>query len=151
MSRRAASVTDAVFALDGALEAYLTEEQAHGVPREVSAESILGDMPTHLVHLLLEHMPTIAGPWRVTDMRDGEPTRMVRDGYQDRIAEVKRCGTGKRARPRWAAFVGSALVSPPEVDENGDTMPIDWSTLEEAQDACDEELRKSGVRLEGER
>lgn len=150
MSRRAAAVTDAIFALDRVLHAYLDEEHAHGVPREVSAESILGDMPTRLVHLLLECMPTIAGPWRITDMRDGEPTRMVRDGYQDRIAEVKRHGTGKRGRPRWTAFVGDSLVSPPDVDENGDAMPIDWSTLEEAQVACDEELRKSGVRLEDE-
>lgn len=147
MSRKAARVEDAIRELDTAILAYLVEEEQHGVPRSVSAESVLGAMSPVLVQLLLDHMPTLAHPWRVTDMRDGEPTKVVRDGYDDVIASVSRKGYGKRARPRWVAFVGDSIVSPPDVDENGDPMPIDWSTLEEAQAACDTLLRRNGVVL----
>ncbi len=71
----------------------------------------------------------------------------MRDGYRDVIATVRRNGSGKRGRPRWTAFVGAELVSPPAVDENGDAMPIDWSTRDEAQAACDARLRESGVTI----
>lgn len=148
MSKAAARVQDAIFKLHDALQGYLLEEEReHGVPRAVSAESALGAMPPALVTLLLDHMPTLAMPWHVTDMRDGEPTRLVRDGYRDVIATVRRVGQGKRGRPRWTAFVGNELVSPPPTDENGDAMPIDWATCEEAQAACDARLRESGVTI----
>jgi hypothetical protein len=105
--------------------------------------------PDHVV-LLLEYLPTTAGPWHVTDMRDGEPTRIVRDGYGgEPIATVRRVGQGKRARPRWSAWVGSAVVSPESHDAAGDAMPIDWSTCEEAQAACDERLREQRVMFIG--
>lgn len=145
--RAAARVEDALHELDVALRSYLDEEEKHGVPREVSAESVLGSMSPALVTLLLDHMPTMAHPWRVVDMRDGEPTKLVRDGYQGPIATVSRKGQGKRARPRWVAFVGVSIVSPPAEDEAGDPMPIDWSTLEEAQAACDAQLRSEGVTV----
>lgn len=147
MSKTAAHVEDALIELDQALHKYLAEEERHGVPREVSARSVLGSMSPALVTLLLDHMPTLAMPWRTTDMRDGEPTRLVRDGYRDVIATVKRAGQGKRARPRWTAFVGDEIVSPSPTDDDGNPMPIDWSTSEEAQAACDARLRESGVTI----
>lgn len=134
--------------LDRALEEYIAEVIDHHSPREVAADVALREMPPRLVRTLLDAMPTLAGPWRVTDMRDGEPTRLVRDGYMDTIATVRRHGQGRRGRPRWTAYVGDDLVSPPDVDENGDAMPIDWSTCEEAQAACDHRLREGGVLLE---
>lgn len=147
MTRLGAEVEDLLVRLDKALRAYLDEEQGHGVPREVSAESVLGVASPWLVRCLLDHLPTLAEPWRVTDMRDGEPTRLVRDGWQGPIATVRRHGQGKRGRPRWTAHVGDTVVSPPETDEHGDAMPIDWSTLAEAQAACDRQLVESGVVL----
>lgn len=147
MNLAAKRVQGAILELDGSIHAYIFEEEKLGVPRDVSAESVLGAMPPRLVQLLLDHMPTLAHPWRVTDMRDGEPTKVVRDGYDGVIASVSRKGYGKRARPRWVAFVGDSIVSPPDVDENGDPMPIDWSTLEEAQAACDAQLRADGVTI----
>lgn len=150
MSRAAARVQDAIHELDRALSAYLDEEENHGVPRAVSADSALGAMDPALVRLLLEHLPTLAEPWRVVDMRDGEPTKLVRDGYGgEAIATVTRRSQGKRARPRWAAFVGVHLVSPCDGD-GADVvvgMPIDWSTCEEAQAACDSHLRHEGVTV----
>ncbi len=110
-------------------------------------ESELSACSPWLTQTLLDYLPTLAHPWRVVDMRDGEPTKLVRDGYRDVIATVRRVGQGKRGRPRWTAFVGNAIVSPPDVDENGDAMPIDWSTREEAQAACDAQLRESGVTI----
>lgn len=147
MSRAAARVNDAIIELERSLGAYLDEEEKHGVPRDVSAESALGSCSPWLVKTLLDNLPTLAHPWRVTDMRDGEPTRLVRDGWKDVIATVRRVGQGKRARPRWVAFVGDEMVSPPDTDENGDAMPIDWSTMEEAQAACDRNLREGGVTI----
>jgi hypothetical protein len=108
-------------------------------------EWALSALPPDHVTMLLEHLPTTAGPWRVADMRDGEPTRLVRDGYTDVIATVRRVGQGKRARPRWTAFVGNTIVSPEALDRDGNAMPIDWSTCEEAQRACDEQLLEQRV------
>lgn len=146
-NKAAARVSDAIGELDRALEAYLAQEEKHGVPSDVSAESILGECSPWLVQTLLDHLPTLAHPWRVVDMRDGEPTKLVRDGYRDVIATVRRVGHGRRGRPRWTAFVGDSMVSPDPTDENGDSMPIDWSTLEEAKSACDAQLRGSGVTV----
>lgn len=147
MSRAATRVYEAIAELEKALGAYLAEEEKHGVPSDASAESALGACSPWLVQTLLDNLPTLAHPWRVVDMRDGEPTKLVRDGYRGVIATVRRVGQGKRGRPRWTAFVGDALISPPDVDENGDAMPIDWSTREEAQAACDANLRESGVTI----
>ena len=146
-NRKAAAVSDAIVNLERTLRAYLDQEAEHGVPREVSAESILGECSPWLTQTLLDSLPTLAHPWRVVDMRDGEPTKLVRDGYMDTIATVRRVGQGKRGRPRWTAFVGNSLVSPPDVDKNGDAMPIDWSTRDEAQAACDSQLRAEGVTV----
>ena len=147
MTRAATRVNDAIVELEKALGTYLAEEEAHGVPRDVSAESALGSCSPWLTKCLLDHLPTLALPWRVVDMRDGEPTKLVRDGYIDVIASVRRVGQGKRARPRWVAFVGDSIVSPPDVDDEGNVMPIDWSTMEEAQAACDAHLRRAGVTI----
>lgn len=147
MSRSATRVHDALCELEKALGAYLAEEEAHGVPRDVSAASALGSCSPWLTQCLLDSLPTLAHPWRVVDMRDGEPTKLVRDGYGDVIAMVRRMGQGKRARPRWVAFVGDSIVSPPDVDDEGNVMPIDWSTMEEAQAACDAQLRRDGVTI----
>jgi len=147
VTRKAARVQDAIAELEKALCAYLAEEETHGVPRDVSAESALGSCSPWLTKCLLDHLPTLALPWRVIDMRNGEPTKLVRDGYMDVIASVRRVGQGKRARPRWTAFVGNSLVSPPDVDDEGNVMPIDWSTMEEAQAACDAQLRRDGVTI----
>ena len=150
MSKAALRVQDAIHELEAALFAYCNEEEAkHGVPREVSAKSALGSCSSTLVSFLFDHLPTIAQPWRVVDMRDGEPTRLVREGYHGVIATVKRVGQGKRGRPRWVAFVGADVVSPPEVDEHGGAMPIDWSTMEDAQEAVDARLRSEGVTVMG--
>lgn len=146
-NKAAARVSDAIADLERALRAYLDQEEKHGVPRGASAESILGECSPWLVQTLLDHLPTLAHPWRVVDMRDGEPTKLVRDGYLGVIATVRRQGQGKRARPRWVAFVGDSMVSPDPTDENGDAMPIDWSTAEEAQAACDALLRSDGVTV----
>lgn len=147
MTAKAARVESLILELETALRAYLDAEEAHGVPREVSAESVLGIASPWLTQTLLDHLPTLAHPWRVVDMRNGEPTKIVRDGYMDVIASVRRVGQGKRARPRWTAFVGNSLVSPPDVDDEGNVMPIDWSTMEEAQAACDAQLRRDGVTI----
>jgi hypothetical protein len=148
VSKAAGRLSDAIIELDRALHIYIAEEeQKHGVPRAVSAESALASMSPALVTLLLDHMPTLAMPWRVTDMRDGEPTRLVRDGYRDVIASVRRVSQGKRGCPRWTAFVGNEVISPPPIDDLGNAMPIDWSTCEEAQAACDANLRESGITI----
>lgn len=147
MTRAATRVNDAIAELEKALGTYLAEEEAHGVPRDVSAESALGSCSPWLTKCLLDHLPTLALPWRVVDMRDGEPTKLVRDGYIDVIASVRRVGQGKRARPRWMAFVGNSLALPLDVDDEGNAMPIDWSTMEEAQAACDAHLRRAGVTI----
>lgn len=147
MTAKAARVESLILELETALRAYLDEEEKHGVPREISSESVLGIASPWLTQTLLDHLPTLAHPWRVIDMRNGEPTRLVRDGYMDVIASVRRVWQGKRARPRWTAFVGNSLVSPPDVDDEGNAMPIDWSTMEEAQAACDAQLRADGVTI----
>jgi hypothetical protein len=147
MSHAAKRVFLALHELDAALQAHIAEEAERHVPRDAAVDAALRTMRPGLVELLLEHMPTLAHPWRVVDMRDGEPTKLVRDGYRGTIATVRRVGQGKRGRPRWTAFVGNEIVSPPDVDENGDAMPIDWSTREEAQAACDANLRDSGVTI----
>lgn len=149
MSHRYDCVCVLLVQLDQALRDYVAEETAHHVPRDVAIECALRGTPVTLVRALLDGLPTLAGPWRVTDMRDGEPTRLVRDGHRDEpIAVVRRQSQGKRARPRWIAFVGDAMVSPePAHDENGDAMPIDWADSEFAQAACDTRLVEDGVML----
>lgn len=135
------------------------EQIKHGDVTLVEGVTVEGyalqDLAMWAVKLLSAHMPVIASPWAVTDMRHGEPTRYARSSCVDgaTIACVRRVSQGKRARPRWSAIVGTTdVVSPePDRDENGDLMPIDWSTVEEAQRACDARLREMSVRLESER
>lgn len=139
MTRAGGRVEAAVLELEAALRAYLTEETPHGVPEDVSAESVLGIASPWLTRKLLDHLPTLAEPWRVVDMRDGEPTRLARSGYHGDIATVRR--QGRRAPYRWAAWVGDGAVCP----EDGEH--IDWPSLDEAQAECDRVLRRDGVTI----
>jgi hypothetical protein len=130
-------VSEAIVELEAALRDYLDHEATeHGVPREVSAESILGEASSWLTKTLIDHLPTIAGPWRVVDMVDGVPTRLVRDGLHGSIASVRRVG---RKVQRWTAWVGDAGVFP------DDSEHVDWASQEEAQAACDARLKADGV------
>ncbi|MCH9836150.1 hypothetical protein K0U83_10840 [bacterium] len=138
-------VRRAIHELERALHDRVHEEAASGVPADVVLSTELAQCSPWFTRTLLAHLPTLAEPWRIVDMRDGEPTKIVRDGCRDVIASVRRVGQGKRGRPRWTAVVGDTVVSPPDVDERGDALPIDWSTREEAQAACDAQLRESGV------
>lgn len=94
---------------------------------------------------LSKHLPVLAEPWVATDVRDEQPVRLVRKSIVDGTAlvTVKR-GPAKRrdrGRARWLAYYMTDLVSP-----DGDDLPIDWPTMEDAKAACDARLAEEGVR-----
>lgn len=142
MSHLSDEVSRLLHELEQALRAHLDEEHAHGVPRDVAAETVLRSASPWLTRQL-DHLPTLASPWRVVDMRDGSPTKLVRDGWRDTIATVREERQRKGRPPRWSAFVGGQLVCPPD-----DSEYVDWPTREAAQAACDAQLVESGVVLE---
>jgi hypothetical protein len=119
----------------------ITIALGEGIAAAGDADAFLGEMPIRYVRLLLEHLPTLAGPWRVVDMRRGEATRMERIGWGgEPIAVVKRRGASS-----WSAFVGNALIEAPSSDESGS---INWPTCDAARAACDEHMAREGVLLD---
>jgi hypothetical protein len=134
-------VYTAIGELERALFAYLADvEQA--VPRAIAAKGVLSACSAQLTALLLDNLPEIAGPWRVVDMRDGEPIKIARYIGDGSAATVRRTG---RRDFRWCAWAGLEVVAPPGSEY------VDWPTLDEAKAACDAALREHGVLLmEGE-
>lgn len=111
-----------------------------GIGAAGSADDFVCTMHTRWVRVLLKSLPTLAGPWHVTDMRRGETTRMERAGWGgEPIAVVKR-----RGKSSWSAFVGNTLIEAPESEGAGS---INWPTCDAAQIACDARMASDGVRL----
>ena len=126
------------------IERCMTEIQLaldRGIATAGSADVFLATMPARWVRALLDHLPTLAGPWRVTDMRRGEVTQMERAGWGgEPIAVVKRRGISS-----WSAFVGNTLIEASESEEAGS---INWPTCDAARAACDAHMAREGVLLD---
>lgn len=121
----------------------LLEARETRVSMAVSDEDAWTEALRHLhygiVDRLLEHLPTLAGPWEVTDTKNRQATRAVRIGWQGQpIAEVRKRSTG------WAARVGDAFVEHAPDDAS---LSVFWPSYESALAACDDRLIESGVKF----
>lgn len=102
-------------------------------------EEALRHLHYDVVEKLLEHLPTLAGPWEVTDTKNRAPTRAVRIGWRgEPIADVRKRGSV------WAARVGDALV---EHAPDDCSLSVFWPSFDAAKSACDDRLLADGVKF----
>ena len=118
----------------------LLERNAGGMASDADVwNEALRHLRYGVVATLLDYLPTIAGPWEVTDTRARAPARAVRIGWQGQpIAEVRKRGNA------WSARVGDAFV---EHAPDDTALSVFWPTYESAIAACDDRLIADGVKF----